>query len=617
MRIQLQAALRPAHVAQHQLIRDATSAVRRQLAADQAKLQGAHHRATNLEMALSDTKEECRALKHENAVLTKECNLLESQLASRESLAASRDGQAEAHAAVDRAMAQAAAYEAESRQLRAQLAVKAEELRSCNQQRSREACQHAATAAESHKLQRSLAEKDAALSTARAAAQQAATQCAALVSRNADVEKISADLECLCMAVEEAGVWNASPGLQECLAMLAGCRISDAAAEAPTGMAANLEPSSSPSEHAAKGDDNASASLAETEVKGDAALLDEVSPRDTGQTVGAEAEQVLVRHEEADEAGVAAFPVKREERDDMASKSADTPQHLSYPGSAPGKEEFIPLGFRDSPKQSTVLRGHAQAEHTRDSCSPDRHHRPSWEWVLSDAGTSAAKRRSPLCIRDRSNCAKHHNRRRERDHTRQGASKPARRSHHSRNCRGLKRHHDRSRERGAITSGRHLSERAQQVDKLNAAQQAGCCFPGRPGAQHADDQQHGQAYSADWDAWPHQDASTEAQQSNHHQQGHCAWPQQEATDWAVWPQRRPVAETQQSTEQEQGHADSAAWSARPQQSTAAEGHHFSGPQSEQAYGGSWEPWPLQGATAEAQPVQGDQEMEFEECSIDE
>ena len=211
MRIQLQAALRPAHVAQHQLIRDATSAVRRQLAVDQAKLRDMHHRASNLEMALSDTKEECRALKHENAGLNKEHNLLESQLASRESLAASRDGQGEAHAAADRAMAQAAAYEAESRQLRAQLTVKVEELRSCNQQRSREARQHAATATESRKLRRSLAEKDAAVSTARAAAQQAATQCAALVSRNADVEKISADLERLCRAVEEAGVWNASP----------------------------------------------------------------------------------------------------------------------------------------------------------------------------------------------------------------------------------------------------------------------------------------------------------------------------------------------------------------------------------------------------------------------
>ena len=162
--------------------------------------------------------------------------------------------------------------------------------------------------------------------------------------------------------------------------------------------------------------------------------------------------------------------------------------------------------------------------------------------------------------------------------------------------------------RVAITTDTHLSERAQQVDKLNAhAQQARCCFPGCPGAQQADDQQHGQAYSAGWDAWPHQNASAEPQQAIHHQQGHGAWPQQEATGWEVWPQQRPAAETQQSTEQEQGHADSAAWSARPQQSTAAEGHHFLGPQYEQAYGGSWELWPQQGATTEAQPMQGDQE----------
>ena len=89
MHIQLQAALRPAHVAQHQLLRDATSAVRSQLAAEQTKLRDAHHRAISLEMELSDTKEECKALKQENAVLKKERNLLESQLASRESLAAS------------------------------------------------------------------------------------------------------------------------------------------------------------------------------------------------------------------------------------------------------------------------------------------------------------------------------------------------------------------------------------------------------------------------------------------------------------------------------------------------------------------------------------------------
>ena len=453
------------------------------------------------------------------------------------------------------------------------------------------------------------------MSTARAAARQAATQCAALVSRNADVEKISADLECLCRAVEEAGIWNASPGLQECLTMLAGCRSPDAAAEAPTGMAANLEPSSSPSKHAAKGDDKASASMAETEVEGDAALLDEVSPREAGQPVGAEAEQPLVRHEEADAAG---FFVKQEERDDMASYPADTPQHQNHPGSVPGKEDFIPLGFKNSPKQSTVLRGHAQAEHARNSCSPERHHKRRRERVPSDAGTSAAKRRSPPSSRDRSSCAKHHKRRRERDHTRQGSSRSVRRSHHSRDCRGPRRHHDRGREKDAITTDTHLSERAQQVDKLNAhAQQAGCCFPGRPGAQQADDQQHGQAYSAGWDAWPHQDASAEPQQFIHHQQGYGAWPQQEAIGWEVWPQQRPAAETQQSTEQEQGHADSAAWSARPQQSTAAEGHHFLGPQYEQAYDGSWELWPQQGATIEAQPMQGDQEMEVEDCSIDE
>jgi hypothetical protein len=612
MRTQLQAALRPAHVAQHQLLRDATSAVRSQLAAEQTKLRDAHHRSICLEMELSDTTEECKALKHENAGLKKERNLLESQLASRESLAASRGGHAEAQAAADNAMAQAAAYEAESRQLRAQLSVKVEELRSCNQQRLREACQHAATAAESRKLWKSLAQKDAALSTARAAAQQAATQCAALVSRDADVEKITADLESLCRAVEEAGVWNASPGLQECLAMLAGCRISDAAAEAPSGMAANLESSSPPSEHAAEGDDNTSASMAETEVEGNAALLDEVMPREAGQAVGAEAEQPLVKHEEADDAGVAAILVKQEKCDDVASNPAGTPQLLHHPGSAHGREDFIPLGSRGSPKQSTVLRGHAQAEHKRDSCSPDMHHGRSRERGPRDAGTSAAERRSSLHIKDRSERAKHHNRRRGRDHTRHGSSRFARWSHHSRDCRGPKRHHDFSRERGAITSDTHLLERPQQVNKLNAhAQQAGCCFPGRPGAQHADDHYAGR------DAWPHQDASAEPQQFSHHQQGHDAWPQQVAPGWNVWPQQRPAAEMQQSTEQEQGHADSVAWGAWPQQIAAAEGHHSSGLQYEQAYGRSWKPWTQQGASAEAQPIQGDQEMAFEECTIDE
>ena len=608
MRIQLQAVLQPAHVAQHQLLRDATSAVRSQLAAEQTKLRDAHYRASSLEMELSDTKAECKALKHENAGLKKERNLLESQLASRESLAASRGGRAEAQAAADNAMAQAAAYEAESRQLRAQLAVKVEELRSCNQQRLREARQHAATAAESRKLRKSLAQKEAALSTARAAAQQAATQCAALVSRDADVKKITADLESLCRAVEEAGVWNASPGLQECLAMLAGCRISDAAAEAPSGMAANLESSSPPSEHSEEGDDNTLASMAETEVEGYAALLDEVSPREAGQAVGAEAEQPLVGHEEADDAGVAAILVKQEKCDDVASNPAEAPQHLSHPGSAYGREDFIPLGSRGSPKQSTVLRGHAQAEHKRDSCSPDRHHGRSRERGPSDTG------RSSLHIEDRSDRAKHHNCRRGRDHTRQGSSRFARWSHHSRDCRGPQRHRDCSRARGGTTSDADLLERPQQVNNRNAhAQQAGCCFPGRPGAQHADD------HYVRRNASPPQDASAEPQQLSHLQQGHDAWPQQEATGWNARHQQRPAAETQQSTEQEQeqGHADSMALSAWPQQIAAAEGHHSSGPQYEQAYGTSWKPWPQRGATAEAQPIQGDQKMAFQDCTIDE
>ena len=138
MRIQLQAALRPAHEAHYQVLREATSALRGQLATERTKLRDTHQKALRLEMDLSNAQEECTALSCENVRLKKDRDLSESRNASEQPIGASRCGQAEAQAAADKAMAQAALCEAQSRQLAAQLSVKDAELKLCRLRRSEE-----------------------------------------------------------------------------------------------------------------------------------------------------------------------------------------------------------------------------------------------------------------------------------------------------------------------------------------------------------------------------------------------------------------------------------------------------------------------------------------------
>ena len=367
MRMQLQAAVRPAHEAHFQVLREATSTLCSQLAEERTKLQDGHQKALRLEMALSNAKEECAALSSENARLKKDMDLAESRYASEQSMGASMCALAEAQAAAEKAMAQAALSEAQNRQLAAQLSVKIAELNICRLRRSEEESQHAAAAAETRKLRSSLAERDAALSGARAAAQQAGRRCAALMTKDdADLRKISADLERLCEAVEEAGVQDASPELQECMAMLTGCRISPGAAEAPADEAECIELSSSSNEHAAEGDEMASADTAGTQVGADTSPTDEAMP-DEGNTPILESAEQPYGHDKTSPAEIPS--AKQKQHADVASNTASLPQHQSYSGDQHGRSHSASTGAR--PHKDTSAESHGSQYQQGHSAWPE------------------------------------------------------------------------------------------------------------------------------------------------------------------------------------------------------------------------------------------------------